>query len=57
MAQKQYEYKVISIPDVSHITLEVTLNEKGEDGWELINITGGPTVYYYFFKRLVSTHF
>ena len=51
----QYEYKVVSMADSTTIYIENMLNEKGADGWELISIAGGPTVYYYFFKRQIVT--
>ena len=47
----QYEYKVITTNDEPARTIEIMLNDMGKDCWELINVTGGPTVYYYFFKR------
>ncbi len=51
----QYEYKVVSQADSVSSVIEKMLNEKGQEGWELINVTGGPTVYYYFFKRKIVT--
>ena len=50
----QYEYRVVSQADVMSPVIEDMLNRWGQDGWELINVTGGPTAYYYFFKRKVS---
>jgi hypothetical protein len=55
MKYAQFEYRVISIQDSIPHVIQSILNENGEMGWELINITGGPSTFYYFFKRQFVT--
>jgi len=50
----QYEYRVVSQADSATSTIEKMLNGMGQEGWELINITGGPSTFYYFFKRAIT---
>ena len=51
----QYEYRVVPLTDSIPFAIQQMLNERGQEGWELINVTGGPTIYYYFFKRQIVT--
>jgi len=51
----QYQYRVVPLADSIPFVIQEMLNEEGRDGWELINITGGPVIYYYFFKRQIVT--
>ena len=55
MKHTQFEYYVVSMVDSVTQTIQSMLDQHGEMGWELINVTGGPTVYYYFFKRQLVT--
>jgi hypothetical protein len=54
MKYAQFEYNVVSMQDSTPHKIESMLNEAGEAGWELINITGGPSTFYYFFKRAIT---
>jgi hypothetical protein len=55
MKHAQFEYCVVSMQDSVPQIIQSMLDEHGEMGWELINVIGGPTVYYYFFKRQLVT--
>jgi hypothetical protein len=55
MKYTQFEYDVVSMQDQQAQGIKEMLNAKGEAGWELINITGGPSTFYYFFKRQFAT--
>ena len=55
MKYAQFEYSVVSMQDSTPQKIESKLNEAGEMGWELINIIGGPSTFYYFFKRQFVT--
>jgi hypothetical protein len=44
----QWEYRIEAFVELAYV--EKRLNEWGEDGWELVNIS--PSLKTYFFKRL-----
>jgi hypothetical protein len=46
----QWEYRIEAFADFELAYVEKRLNEWGEDGWELVNIS--PSLKTYFFKRL-----